>query len=89
MGAVMMKGFKVAVGWKFPTATHCQSVTHDTPARLVRNGTFPDAFGVFGTVDHEVPFQTRTSVESAMVGVSAVPTAVHEVALKQSTPARP
>jgi hypothetical protein len=90
MGALMMNGLRIVeCTSKLPTATHPQFVTHDTPSTLVCSGITLEALGVLGTTDQEVPFQATTRVALAMVGVAAVPTAVHEVALKQSTPESP
>ena len=44
-------------------------------------------FGVFGTIDHEVPFQVSARLAGEGPEVAAAePTALHVVALKQSTP---
>ena len=60
-----------------PTATQAQSVTHDSPASVVRRVPW---FGVPVTIDHEVPFHERAKVagegpEAAL----AEPTALHVV----------
>jgi hypothetical protein len=69
-----------------PTATHAQSVRHDTPATVV--WTLP-GFGVFGTIDHVVPFQVSAKVAGEGPDAAAVePTALQVVWLKQSTPVR-
>ena len=47
-------------------------------------------FGVFGTIDHVVPFQVSARLAGdGPVVAAAEPTALHVVALKQSTPVRP
>src|SRR5271157_4593105 len=70
----------------WPTATHSQSLRQVSPAGFVDP---VPGLGVLGTIDHEVPFQlsAREAGEGALEA-SAHPTALHEVALKQSTPVR-
>ena len=67
-----------------PAAMQAQSVMQDTPVIWVC--TVP-SLGVFGAIDHAVPFQDSARVagdgpEAAL----AWPTALHVVALKQDTP---
>jgi hypothetical protein len=67
-----------------PTATQDQSVTQDSAARVVCTVPW---FGVFDTIDHAVPFQVSARLAGDGPEVAAAdPTAVHVVALKQSTP---
>src|SRR5271168_2444782 len=86
MGADMAKAVKLpTVGLSLPTATQDQSVTQDRAARLVC--TTP--FGVLGTMDQVVPFHERAKLAGeGFEAASAKPTALHVVALKQSTPVR-
>src|ERR1700722_14864029 len=86
MGADMAKGTKLAVPAK-PDAMQAQFVMQDTPVVCV--GVVP-SLGVFGTIDHAVPFQERANVagEGAEAAL-AWPTALHVVALKQETPVSP
>jgi hypothetical protein len=86
MGADMAKAVKLpTVGLSLPTATQDQSVTQDTAATLVC--TTP--FGVLGTIDQAVPFHDSAKLAGeGFDAASAKPTALHVVALKQSTPVR-
>ena len=88
MGADMAKEVGVAGAEKaFPTATQAQSVTHDSPARVV--WTVP-WLGVSGTIDHVLPFQARAKVAGEGPDAAvAEPTALQVVWLKQSMPVSP
>ena len=72
---------------ELPTATQAQSVTHDSPARVVCSVPW---LGVPGTIDHALPFQARARVAGEGPDAAAAePTALQVVWLKQSTPVRP
>jgi hypothetical protein len=86
MGAAMAKAVNDPVVPELPTATQVAFVTQDTPFTFV--WTVP-WFGVLDTMDHAVPFQVTARLAGVGPEVAAAePTALHVVALKQSTPFR-
>ena len=80
----MAKGTLLPLISAHPAAMQAQSVMQDTPVVCVC--TVP-SLGVFGAIDHAVPFHESARVAGeSPEAASAWPTALHVVALKQDTP---